>query len=137
MNPRDAIVLALTPGSPFNANGLVFRSVQSLRAFTQLEVPEIMEILAGDLAAQVTCRPSKKPEKGLMVALKAYIPAPGVQQVQIAGGPAFHAPLAEAVVKAAALNAPIHVGMPSVEPKLSEAFVDADDEFDDGDDGEA
>lgn len=128
MNPRDAIVTALTPGSPFNANGLVFRSVQSLRAFTQLEIPEIMEILAGDLAAQVTCRPSKKPEKGLMVALKAFLPQPAVQQVQVAGGPAFNPPHAVPLVAG--------VGMPAVPQKLSEAFADDSDEFDDGDDGD-
>jgi hypothetical protein len=96
MNPRDAIVTALTPGSPFNPNGLVFRSVQSLCAFAQLEVPEIMELLAGDLAAQVACKPGKKGK--VLVALKVHLPEPApvpagaVQQVQVAGGPAFNPP---------------------------------------------
>lgn len=93
MNPRDAIVMALTPGSPFNAKGLIFRSAMSLCAFTDLSLGEITDLLAGDLAPMVTCKPSKK-GKGFLVALReveAQAEA-AQQQVVAVGGPAFVAP---------------------------------------------
>jgi len=73
VNTTDKIVTALTPGSIFNRNGLVFRSVGSLAEFAGMEDDEILELLNGDLAQLVTCKPSKK-GKGILVALTAQIP---------------------------------------------------------------
>ncbi len=74
MNTTDKIITALTPGSIFNRNGLIFRSLSSLASFTELEEGEVLELLNGDLAGVVTCKPSTK-GKGILVALTAQIPA--------------------------------------------------------------
>ena len=74
MNTTDKIVTALTPGSIFNGNGLVFRSLGALAEFTGLAEDEVLELLNGDMSQVVTCKPSKK-GKGILVAL--------VEQVQI------------------------------------------------------
>lgn len=74
MNTTDKIVTALTPGSIFNRNGLVFRSLGSLASFTELEEDEVLALLNGDLSDLVTCKPSTK-GKGILVALTAQIPA--------------------------------------------------------------
>lgn len=88
MNPRDVIVTSLTPGTPFNPKGKIYRSVKSLGVITGISEGDIMELLAGDLAALVSCKPSAK-GKGLLVALKNQLPA---EQVQVVGGPAFNPP---------------------------------------------
>lgn len=90
MNTTDKIVTALTPGSIFNRNGLVFRSVASLASFAGMEEDEILELLGGDLAQMVTCKPSKK-GKGILVALTDQIPADDADQVQILAGNAIQA----------------------------------------------
>jgi hypothetical protein len=108
MNPRDAIILALTPGTPFNDKGLVFRSADALGAFAGIETAEVMDLLVGDLAQLVTCKPSKK-NKGVMVALKAQLQAQPAAQVKIAGGPAFNAPLMAAAAEAQALNVALEI----------------------------
>ncbi len=82
MNTTDKIVTALTPGSIFNRNGMVFRSVASLAAFAGMEEDEILELLGGDLAQMVTCKPSKK-GKGILVALTEQIPAEGEEGIPI------------------------------------------------------
>ena len=75
MNTADKLVTALTPGSIFNRNGLIFRSLSSLASFAELEEGEVLELLNGDMAQIVTCKPSKK-GKGILVALTAQIPVP-------------------------------------------------------------
>lgn len=95
MSARDRIITALTPGTPFNSSGLVWRSVDALSRFAGLDPDQTLEILAGDLAEEVAVRPSKT-NAGLLAALKAQIPQaadPGDDvQVAVAGGPAFNAP---------------------------------------------
>jgi hypothetical protein len=70
VNTTDKIVTALTPGSIFNRNGLVFRSAKSLAEFSGITEDEVLATLNGDLAVLVTCKPSKK-GKGILVALTA------------------------------------------------------------------
>jgi hypothetical protein len=77
VNATDKIITALTPGSIFNRNGKVFRSISSLAQFAGLEEAEVLELLNGDLTDVVTCKPSKK-GKGILVALTAQIPGPEV-----------------------------------------------------------
>ena len=72
MNVTDKIITALTPGSIFNRNGLIFRSLGSLAAFAKLEEAEVLELLNGDLVDLVTCKPSAR-GKGILVALTAVI----------------------------------------------------------------
>ena len=95
MNTRDRITTALTPGSPFNANGLIWRSVQALSQFAGCNPDETLELLAGDLADAVVIRPSNA-GKGLLAALKEHIPEAANQGdgevMNVAGGPAFNAP---------------------------------------------
>jgi len=86
VNPTDTIVTALTPGSIFNRNALVFRSVASLAEFTGLAENEVLDILNGDLVALVTCKPSKK-GKGILVALTAAIVAQQNEPVVVAAIP--------------------------------------------------
>jgi hypothetical protein len=123
MNPLDAIILALTPGTPFNDKGLVFRSVDTLRAFAGISTNEVMDLLIGDLALLVTCKPSKK-NKGVMVALKAQLQVQPPVQIKIAGGPAFNAPLFAAAEEAKALNAPIAVAVAAYIDELEENLQD-------------
>lgn len=123
MNPQDIIVTALTPGTPFNEKGLIYRSVNSLAAIVGLPTGEVMGLLAGDLAGMVSCKPSKK-GKGLLVALKANIPA-DIQQPAPAPEPlvaAFGEALGFGVmgnVPAAAGNGPI-----GIQGKLEAAVAD-------------
>ncbi len=96
MNTRDVIVTALTPGSPFNRNGLIWRSIGALSQFAGLEPAETLELLAGDLADVATVRPSQT-GMGLLAALRDNVPQAANQgeedpQVAIAGGPAYNAP---------------------------------------------
>ncbi len=99
MNTRDRIITALTPGSAFNANGLIWRSVHALSQFAGVAPEEALELLAGDLADVVVVRPSQT-GKGLLAALKEHVPHAANQgqdeQVNAVGGPAFNAPLDEA-----------------------------------------
>ena len=74
MNATDKIITALTPGSIFNRNGLVFRSLGSLASFTEMEEDEVLALLNAELAELVTCKPSTK-GKGILVALTEHIPA--------------------------------------------------------------
>lgn len=122
MNPRDAIIMALTPGSPFNEKGLIFRSTQTLGAFAGIEPNEVLDLVAGDLSQDVSCKPSKK-GKGIMVALKAQLAAQAAP-IKIAGGPAFNAPLVAAAQEALALNAPVD----ELEENLQDD-LDEEDEF--------
>ncbi len=95
MNTRDRVIAALTPGSPFNANGLIWRSVQALSQFAGCSPEETLELIAGDLADVAVVRPSQA-GKGLLAALKDNVPQaanPGLAEVvAVAGGPAFNAP---------------------------------------------
>ena len=75
MNPIDAVVMALSPATPFNPQSKVWRSAEALAQFAGITKPELQDLIAGDLAAQIICKPSKKPEKGFLVALKAQLPA--------------------------------------------------------------
>jgi len=89
MNPQDIIITALTPHSAFNPNGKTWRRLDTLAEFTGLESGDVLELLAGDLAAAVACKASQK-GKGVLVALKENLPEAGQpQQVAVAGGPAF------------------------------------------------
>jgi len=98
MDQRDIIIIALTPGSPFNTNNKVWRSTRTLAAFCDCEVPEVMSLLAGDLGHLVTFKVPAK-SKGILVALRENVPAPEEQenpppqQVVVAGGPVMNAPL--------------------------------------------
>ena len=76
MNTADILKSALTPGSPFNRNALVWRSRSSLAQIAGIPENEVSEILLGDLAQGVTCRASKKPGVGMLVALTEHIPPP-------------------------------------------------------------
>ncbi len=95
MNTRDRVITALTPGSPFNTNGLIWRSVQALSQFAGCSYEETLELLVGDLGDIAVVRPSQT-GKGLLSALKAHVPQaanPGQAEVVAAvGGPAFNAP---------------------------------------------
>ncbi len=99
MNTRDRIITALTPGSAFNANGLVWRSIDALSQFAGVSSEEALELLAGDLADIAVVRPSQT-GKGLLAALKVHVPQAANkgqhEQVNALGGPAFNAPLEEA-----------------------------------------
>lgn len=93
MNPQDIIKVALTPGSPLNPNGKIFRSVKALAGFANLGEEDVMDILLGDLAGEVQCKPSQ--DKGTLVALRAnVVPAEQGEDIvaQVAGGPAFNPP---------------------------------------------
>lgn len=69
LNPRDAIIAALTPGTPFNPHGYVFRSVSTLAQFAGVTNGEVMELILGDLSSQVQCKPNNKhPEQGVYAA---------------------------------------------------------------------
>ncbi len=94
MNTTDRIVAALSPGSPFNANGLVWRSVTSLAQYAGVGVEEVLELLVGNLAADVAVKPSKKKDVGLLAALKVNLPGEHDADgpVVIAGGPVFNPP---------------------------------------------
>lgn len=91
MHPVDAIVMALSPGSPFNQNGKVFRSAKSLAQFASIPQNEVLGLVAENLADRVTIRPSAKhPENGPLIALTEFIPAqqehPEAPQIQILAG---------------------------------------------------
>lgn len=94
MNPLDALVMAMTPGTAFNQNNRVFRSAKALAQFANVEQGEVLELIANNLADRVTIRPSaKRPENGPLIALTEFIPlqaeAAEAPQVVIAGGNAF------------------------------------------------
>jgi hypothetical protein len=95
MNIRDRVVTALTPGSAFNANGLIWRSVDALSQFAGVTPEETLELLAGDLSDVAVVRPSQT-GKGLLAALKEHVPQaanPGQnEQVAVLGGPALNPP---------------------------------------------
>ena len=92
MDARDIIVTALSPGTAFNGQNKIFRSVDTLAKFCSLEPGEVLDLLAGDLGNDVVCKPSTK-GKGILVALKANVPAePEDPQVVAVGGPALNAP---------------------------------------------
>lgn len=99
MNPVDAVVTALTPGSVFNQNGKVFRSAKALAQFASVEQKEILGLIAEHLADQVTIRPSaKRPENGPLIALTQFVPdqeEPAV--VKIVAGNAVEANVEEPV----------------------------------------
>ena len=95
MDPRDIIVTALTPGTPFNTKERIWRSVGTLAAFCELEAGDVMALLVGDLADQVTCKPSGQEGKGILVALKANVNEAEEEadpQVIVAGGPVMNPP---------------------------------------------
>ncbi len=101
MNPRDAIVKALTPGDMFNQKGLVWRSLSTLTQFACVGVPEILDILDEHFQGLVTVRPNTThPQRGPLVALNEYIipvePAPGAPQVVVMGGNAVQDAIEEA-----------------------------------------
>ena len=118
MNTRDRIICALTPGSAFNANGLIWRSIDALSQFAGVTLEETLELLAGDLADIVVVRPSQT-GKGLLAALKEHIPQAANQgqdeQVAVVGGPAFNGPV-DPLVEAAEAPAeePVEVPGPNV-----------------------
>lgn len=95
MNPVDAIVMALTPGSLFNQSGKVFRSTKALAQFAGVEQGEVLDLIANNIADQVTIRPSaKRPENGPLVALTQHLAdqeQPGGPQVHIVAGNAVGA----------------------------------------------
>lgn len=133
MNPRDAIIMALTPGSPFNEKGLIYRSTQTLGAFAGIEAGEVLDLIAGDLSAMVSCKPSKK-GKGIMVALKAQLQAQPVAPLKVAGGPAFNVPLVAAAKEAQELNAPIEAAVIPAPNDLDELEENLQDELDEEED---
>lgn len=135
MNPQDIIVTALTPGSPFNEKGLIYRSVESLSAIVGLPTGEIMGLLAGDLAGMVSCKPSKK-GKGLLVALKANLP-PAQPQPALVGVAVHEAPLGHPAgipgfgYVGGQINAVPVAGQPMpLQEKLEAVFADDIDEAD-------
>ena len=102
MNTTDKIVTALTPGSIFNRNGHVFRSIATLAEFADMDQDEVLGLLNGDMAALVTCKPSKK-GKGILVALTDQIPQQEEDgPVVVAAGPVAPALEAEEEVAAEA-----------------------------------
>lgn len=129
MNPRDAIIVALTPGTPFNEKGLVYRSAETLSAFAGISPDEVRDLLVGDLAQMVSCKPSKKKAGVLMVALKAQLQAQPPAPIKVAGGPAFNAPLVAAAKEAKALNAPIEVAA-AAPPDIDEFEENLQDDLD-------
>lgn len=110
MNTTDKIITALTPGSIFNRNGLVFRSAKSLAEFAGVPEDEVLALLNGDLAQMVTCKPSKK-GKGILVALTAMVEAQAQANQEAANAPAVVAAI------------PVGPGAPIIEEE--EAVADA------------
>lgn len=123
MNPVDAIVMALTPGSAFNQAGKVFRSAKALSQFATIEQQEVLGLVAEHLADQVTIRPSaKRPENGPLIALTQFVPMQDEPaQVQIVAGNAV-APADEEV----ALEFPI----PEDQAEAVKVMLDEEDEPD-------
>lgn len=102
MNPRDAIVTALTKGSPFNPKGHTFVSTRTLTQYACCEANDVLGLIAGDLAEEVVTKPNlKNPQNGPLCALKANVPEedhgappiPGAEvgQVHAMGGNAIAA----------------------------------------------
>lgn len=92
MNALDRIITALTPGTAFNTNGLLWRSIQALSQFAGCSTEETLELIAGQLSDTVVVRPSKT-GKGLLAAISANIPEGQLEQgevMSIAGGNAFN-----------------------------------------------
>ncbi len=81
MNIADILKAALTPGSPLNRKGLIWRSRRALAQIAGVPEAEVLECLLGDLAQVVTCRASKKADLGVLVALTMNIPPPEGQDV--------------------------------------------------------
>jgi hypothetical protein len=73
MHINDIIMTVLTPGSNLNDKGKVWRSIKTLCAFTGLAHADVLGVLNGDLNGQIAFRAGKK---GLMIAVKANVPAP-------------------------------------------------------------
>jgi hypothetical protein len=90
VNTNDRIIAALTPGSIFNRNGHVWRSLNSLTQFADLELGALIDVLNGDLSGLVTCKPSTA-DKGILVALTENltptVPDETVEAVQVALAP--------------------------------------------------
>ncbi len=87
MNSTDKIVTALTPGSIFNRNAHVFRSIMTLAQFAEMDEGDVLDILNGDLSGTVTCKPSAK-GKGILVALTANVPQLEVgEPIHVTAGP--------------------------------------------------
>jgi len=135
MNPQDAIMMALTPGSPFNPKGLVFRTASSLCAFSGQSMDRVLDILAGDLSQIVTMKPSKKNPQVLMVARrdlaeeleKKKLAAKAAAPIKVIGGNIF-AENPEPIMKG-------KEAMEAVAEMLDE--LDHDDEMDQDEDEES
>ena len=91
MNPVDAIVMALTPGSLFNQSEKVFRSAKALAQFANVEQGDVLQLIADNIAEQVTIRPSAKhPDNGPLIAMTEYVPEqaehPEAPQIRVVAG---------------------------------------------------
>lgn len=141
MNPVDAIVMALTPGSPFNQNGKVFRSAKALAQFASVPQDEVLGLVAENLADRTTIRPSaKRPENGPLIALTEFVPeqaeVPEAPQVEIVAGNAVNPAAEEAEMDApepAPLDGPLEVEIPKIQIQVAEEEMVEDDEADEED----
>ncbi len=86
MNTQDRIMAILTPGTMFNINGRVWRSMSTLCAYCEMESDPLLELLSAEFNDTVVLKPSDK--KGILIALKANIPPPEQENapIVIAGG---------------------------------------------------
>jgi len=69
MNPQDVILTALKAGTPLNPDDKIYRSIGHLALLAGVAVPQVEELLLGDLAALVAVKPSQK--HGWMVRLRS------------------------------------------------------------------
>ena len=117
INPRDAIIAALTPGTPFNPHNYVYRAVQTLAQFAGVEPSEVMELILGDLSSQIQCKPNRKhPEQGVYAALRSVVELEGAVTEGL--GPKIKILAGNAVAPAAAA---VQADAPETEEEVEES----------------
>jgi hypothetical protein len=102
MNPRDAIVKALTPGDMFNQKNHIWRSIRTLTQFASCDQAEVLNTLDEHFQNLVSVKPNTShPEHGPLVALNQFLPIPEPDEVvAVMGGPAVGAPPQPELVEA-------------------------------------
>jgi len=68
MDARELVMASLKPGTPLNPKNREYRSAEVLALLAHVELPQLEEMLLGDLSAEVEVKPSKK--GGWMVRLR-------------------------------------------------------------------
>ena len=131
MNTNDRIITALTPGTPFNVHGRIFRSIEVLAAYAGITVDAAIDLLVGDLASLTAIKPVKKGgQHRLMAALRVNLPAASEGQaaeppmIKVAGGTAYAGP-ATNTIQAAVQGG---VAQAAVAEPSKEVWVESEDE---------